>query len=324
MQQLIATHYSDMEAQQKQAIIDMEELAQLINFDNVAVTEQERAEAMEAEDVNVLTYGKEKINDILNDQLTQADLEKEKENAVAPTPEVGDYGYTELGQDAEEVVFDFVPEAEPEETPAEEAAPEEPTETSTDEGNVDEAEAEDDWSFIDSLDVGQSAASVTPEVQAAAQKMSEPVDKENTATTFKERREIKKRKKEEEKQRKAEEKRRLEQEKKERKERMKKLEEENKAAAATSFAPTSSKKAKPANPYTPTAQQILSPQNNPEQPAEQTKSAAPEVTITSSGGANGNAARPRTFIPRSYTPISVTPENVHDLIGDKKKDKKKK
>ena len=82
MQQLITTHYADMEAQQRQAIIDMEELAQLINFDNVAVTEQERAEAMEAEDVNVLTYGKEKINDILNDQLTQAELEKEMYLAI--------------------------------------------------------------------------------------------------------------------------------------------------------------------------------------------------------------------------------------------------
>ena len=143
-----------MEAQQKQAIIYMEEWAQLINFDNVAVTEQEREEAMQAEDINVLTYGKEKVNEILNDQLTQDELEKEKENAVAPTPEVGDYGYTELGQNAEEVVFDFVPEAEPEPEPEQEAAPEEtPEEPATEE--ADEATVEDDWSFIDSLGRGR-------------------------------------------------------------------------------------------------------------------------------------------------------------------------
>ena len=315
MQQLIATHYSDMEAQQKQAIIDMEELAQLINFDNVAVTEQEREEAMQAEDINVLTYGKEKVNEILNDQLTQDELEKEKENAVAPTPEVGDYGYTELGQNAEEVVFDFVPEAEPEPEPEQEAAPEEtPEEPAAEE--VDEATVEDDWSFIDSLDAGQTGAAASTEAAARpAPRPITPEDRENTATTAKERRELKKQRKLEEKARKAEEKHRRELEKKERKERLKKLEEENKAAAAASFAPTAPKKS--ANPYTPTAQEILAPQ------PEQNKPKAPDVTINASGGANNGAARPRTFIPRSYTPISVTPDNVHDLIGDKKKDKKK-
>ena len=317
MQQLIATHYSDMEAQQKQAIIDMEELAQLINFDNVAVTEQEREEAMQAEDINVLTYGKEKVNEILNDQLTQEELEKEKENAVAPTPEVGDYGYTELGQNAEEVVFDFVPEAEPEPEPEPEAAPEEtPAEPVAEEGE--EALAEDDWSFIDSLDAGQASGSAEP---AAKPKIIVPEDRENTATTAKERRELKKQRKLEEKARKAEEKHRREMEKKERKERLKKLEEENRAAAAASFAPTTPKKS--ANPYTPTAQEILAPQQAPAQQPEQNKPKAPDVTINASGGNNGGAARPRTFIPRSYTPISVTPDNVHDLIGDKKKDKKK-
>ena len=314
MQQLIATHYSDMEAQQKQAIIDMEELAQLINFDNVAVTEQEREEAMQAEDINVLTYGKEKVNEILNDQLTQDELEKEKENAVAPTPEVGDYGYTELGQNAEEVVFDFVPEAEPEPEPEQEAEPEEaPEEPAAEEG--DEATVEDDWSFIDSLEVGQSGAAASTEAAARPAPRITPEDRENTATTAKERRELKKQRKLEEKARKAEEKHRRELEKKERKERLKKLEEENKAAAAASFAPTAPKKS--ANPYTPTAQEILAPQ------PEQNKPKAPDVTINASGGANNGAARPRTFIPRSYTPISVTPDNVHDLIGDKKKDKKK-
>ena len=317
MQQLIATHYSDMEAQQKQAIIDMEELAQLINFDNVAVTEQEREEAMQAEDINVLTYGKEKVNEILNDQLTQEELEKEKENAVAPTPEVGDYGYTELGQNAEEVVFDFVPEAEPEPEPEPEAAPEEtPAEPVAEEGE--EALAEDDWSFIDSLDAGQASGSAEP---VAKPKIIVPEDRENTATTAKERRELKKQRKLEEKARKAEEKHRREMEKKERKERLKKLEEENRAAAAASFAPTTPKKS--ANPYTPTAQEILAPQQAPAQQPEQNKPKAPDVTINASGGNNGGAARPRTFIPRSYTPISVTPDNVHDLIGDKKKDKKK-
>ena len=320
MQQLIATHYSDMEAQQKQAIIDMEELAQLINFDNVAVSEQERAEAMQAEDVNVLTYGKEKINDILNDKSTPAELEQEKENAVAPTPEVGDYGYSELGQDAEEVVFEFVPEAEPEEVPAEEV---EVTEEEAKEATVGDEieateEAEDDWSFIDSLDVDQAAA---PSEQAAAPKIITPEDRENTATTAKERRELKKQRKLEEKVRKAEEKHRRELEKKERKERLKKLEEENKAAAASRFAPTSPKKS--ANPYTPSAQEILAPKPAPQQP-EATK-AAPETTVKASGGVAANgAARPRTFIPRSYTPISVTPDNVHDVLGDKKKDKKDK
>ena len=317
MQQLIATHYSDMEAQQKQAIIDMEELAQLINFDNVAVTEQEREEAMQAEDINVLTYGKEKVNEILNDQLTQEELEKEKENAVAPTPEVGDYGYTELGQNAEEVVFDFVPEAEPEPEPEPEAAPEEtPAEPVAEEGE--EVLAEDDWSFIDSLDAGQASGGTEP---AAKPKIIVPEDRENTATTAKERRELKKQRKLEEKARKAEEKHRREMEKKERKERLKKLEEENRAAAAASFAPTTPKKS--ANPYTPTAQEILAPQQAPAQQPEQNKPKAPDVTINASGGNNGGAARPRTFIPRSYTPISVTPDNVHDLIGDKKKDKKK-
>ena len=311
MQQLIATHYSDMEAQQRQAIIDMEELAQLINFDNVTATEQERAEAMTAEDVDVRTYGMEQINGIMNDQLTQSELDEARQNAVAPTPEVGDYGYTELGQNAEEVVFEFVPEAEPEETPAEEPAPAEPAaDTAAEEESG--ADVTDDWSFIDELDVGETVP--TPAVD-----LSEPQDRENTPTTFKERWANWKKKRAEEKARKAEEKRRREEEKKAQKERLKKLEEENKAAAA-SFAPTAPKKS--ANPYTPTAQEILAPQNNPapEQPIQQ----HPDITINTSGGANGSAARPRTFIPRSYTPISVTPDNVHDVIGDKKKDKKKK
>ncbi len=309
MQELIATHYSDMEAQQKQAIIDMEELAQLINFDNVVATEQERTEAMQAEDINVLTYGKEQINDILNDQLTQEELEKEKETAVPPTPEVGDYGYTELGQDAEEVTFEFVPEAEPEpEQEKEEAEPvaEEPTAGEEEKGEV---SAEDDWSFIDSLQAEPSA-----KTEAPVPTFAEPEDRENKPTTFKERWANWKKRRQEEKQRKAEEKARREQEKRERKERLKKLEEENKKAAASSFAPTSPKKS--TNPYTPTAQEILAPQA-----PEQTKPKTPDATITSSGGTNGGAARPRTFIPRSYTPISVTPENVHDVIGDKKKKK---
>jgi hypothetical protein len=61
------------------------------------------------------------------------------------------------------------------------------------------------------------------------------------------------------------------------------------------------------------------------QQPEETKPAAPEANVKTSGGApqQGGAARPRTFIPRSYTPISVTPDNVHDVLGDKKKDKKK-
>ena len=315
MQQLIATHYSDMEAQQRQAIIDMEELAQLINFDNVAVTEQERAEAMQAEDVNVLTYGMEQINGIMNDQLTEDQLDEQRANAVPPTPEVGDYGYTELGQDAEEVVFDFVPEEEHEEAPAEEPAPEEAAQEPAEEEST-ETPAQDDWSFIDELDVGDSAtAAATPTVD-----LSQPQDHENAPMSFKERMALRKQKRAEEKEKKAEEKRRREEEKKEQKERLKKLEEENKAAAAASFAPTTKKSA---NPYTPTAQQILSPQQPTPAPAEP-KPQTPDITINTSGGANGGTARPRTFIPRSYTPISITPDNVHDVIGDKKKDKKKK
>ena len=314
MQQLIATHYSDMEAQQRQAIIDMEELAQLINFDNVSLTETEKAEAMEAEDIDVRTYGMEQINDIMNDQLTQAELDAERAAAVAPTPEVGDYGYTELGQDAEEVVFEFVPEAEPEPV-EEEVAPEEvPEEPTTAEGIDIGSAADDDWSFIDELSGGTNTAP-TPTIDLSTEK-----DRENTPTTFKERWASWKKKKAEEKEKKAEEKRRREEEKKSQKERLKKLEEENKAAAAASFAPTSPKKH--TNPYTPTAQEILAPQQAPQPKPEQQ---APEVTITASGGnsaANNNgAARPRTFIPRSYTPISVTPDNVHDVIGDKKKKK---
>ena len=310
MQQLIATHYSDMEAQQRQAIIDMEELAQLINFDNVAVTEQERAEAMQAEDVDVRTYGMEQINDILNDQRTEAELEEDRRNAVAPTPEVGDYGYTELGQDAEDVVFDFVPEPDPEETPAEEPVVEEtaPAEETQEEET---GATSDDWGFIDSLETGDEAASATPAID-----LSTPEDRENKPTTFKERWANWKKKRAEEKARKAEEKRRREEEKKARKERMKKLEEENKAAAA-SFAPTAPKKS--TNPYTPTAQEILAPQQ-PTTPVE--NATHPDITINASGGTNAGGARPRTFIPRSYTPISVTPDNVHDVIGDKKKKKK--
>ena len=319
MQQLITTHYADMEAQQRQAIIDMEELAQLINFDNVAATEQEREEAMQAEDVNVLTYGKEKINEVLNDKLSEEELEKEKENAVAPTPEVGDYGYAELGQDAEEVIFELLPEAEPEPEPEEEPqeVPAEPEEPAADEN----ATAEDDWSFIDELEVDEkdkAAAPVNIDLSANA-------DRENVATSREERKAYKQRMKEEAKAKKEEEKRRKEQEKQERKERMKRLEEENKAASAASFAPTAPrpKKAAPTNPLTPTAEEILAPKPASQQPEEQTEQ-KPIATITASGGAAG--ARPRTFVPRSYTPISVTPENIHEVLGDdkkKKKDKKK-
>ena len=313
MQQLIATHYSDMEAQQRQAIIDMEELAQLINFDNVAVTETERAEAMTAPDVDPLTYGMEEINDILNDQRTEEELEQDRQNAVAPTPEVGDYGYTELGQDAEEVVFEFVPEAEPEETTAEEAEPEEtPVAADTSAEEDASAPAADEWSFIDSLEASDGAATTpTPVVNLTAEE-----DRENKPTTFRERWENWKRKRAEKKAKKAEEKRRREEEKKAQKERLKKLEEENKAAAAASFAPKKS-----TNPYTPTAQEILTPQNNPTPAPERTAPVAPDVQINTSGGTSGGAARPRTFIPRSYTPISITPDNVHDVIGDKKKKK---
>ena len=308
MQQLIATHYSDMEAQQRQAIIDMEELAQLINFDNVTVTEQERREAMEAEDVNVLTYGKEKINDILNDKMTPEQLEAENEEAVAPTPEVGDYGYTELGQDAEEVVFDLVPEQEPEEV-AEEVPEEQPAEEPVAEDDNASA-ASDDWSFIDNLTVDESA-------MAAAEKPKiepEPEEKKEEKLTLRQRWENWKKRRAEAKAKKAEEKARREQEKKEREERLKKLEEENKAAAS-SFAPSDPNRKK--NPYTPTAQEILKPQEAPK-PQETPQTAKPDATITTSGN-GGGGARPRTFIPRSYTPISITPDNVHDVLGDKKK-----
>ena len=314
MQQLIATHYSDMEAQQRQAIIDMEELAQLINFDNISVTEQERRDAMEAEDVNVLTYGKEEINEVLNDKLTPEELEKEKQEAVAPTPEVGDYGYTELGQNAEEVVFDFVPEQEPEETPAEEAVAEsQPEQTEAEPVEEESAASTDEWSFIDNLTVDESTAAPTPVVD-----LSKPEDKENVPTTLSQRWANWKKRRAEAKAKKAEEKARREQEKKERKERLKKLEEENKAAAAASFAPTEPRKK--SNPYTPTAQEILAPQAMPK-PTEEPQVVKPEATITESGHSENGTARARTFIPRSYTPISITPDNVHDVLGDKKKKK---
>jgi len=323
MQQLITTHYADMEAQQRQAIIDMEELAQIINFDNVAVTEQEKADAMQAEDVNVLTYGKEQINSVLNDKLSPEELEKEKEEAVAPTPEVGDYGYTELGQNAEEVLFELVPEAE--ETPEPEEQPqevsEEPVAEPEEEAESTLAGGDDEWSFIDELAVDEKDKAKTP----VNVDLSKPEDRENVATSREERKAYKQRMKEEAKAKKAEEKRRKEQEKLERKERLKRLEEENKAAAAASFAPTAPRPKKGAqpNPLTPTAQDILAPKAPVAPPEEKEK--APVATITASGGQNG--VRPRTFVPRSYTPISVTPENIHEVLGDgkdKKKDKKKK
>ncbi|MBO4473150.1 MAG: hypothetical protein J5765_05005 [Clostridia bacterium] len=324
MQQLITTHYADMEAQQRQAIIDMEELAQMINFDNVTASEQEKAEAMQAEDVNVLTYGKEQINSILNDKLTEEELAAEKENAVAPTPEVGDYGYTELGQDAEEVVFELVPEAEPEPVAEEEAPAEEPAPEPEigDESAL--AGGEDDWSFIDQLAVDEKEK---PKQPAVAVDLTKPEDRENVATSREERRAFKQRMKEEAKAKKAEEKRRKEQEKQERKERMKRLEEENKAAAAASFAPTAPRPKRGAqpNPLTPTAEEILAPKP-PVTPPTEGAEKPPIATITASGGTT-SGARPRTFVPRSYTPISVTPENIHEVLGDgkdKKKDKKKK
>ena len=322
MQQLISTHYADMEAQQKQAIIDMEELAQLINFDNVAVTEQERADAMQAEDINVLTYGKEQINDILNDKLDAEALEKEKEEAVAPTPEVGDYGYTELGQDAEEVIFDMIPEAEPEEAPAAEEVPEEAPEEEKPEPTAGDGSvlpsAEEEWSFIDELQVDEKDKKKPVDIDLSA-----PVDRENVATSKEERKAYKLRMKAEAKAKKEEEKKRREQEKLEQKERIKRLEEENKAASTASFAPTMPRpKKQQANPLTPSAAEILQPkQNVPETPQENVAKQAP--TITSSGG-NAGAGRARTFIPRSYTPLSVTPENIHDVLGDKDKKKKDK
>ena len=313
MQDLITAHYADMEAQQRQAIIDMEELAQLINFDNVTASEQERAEAMEAEDVDVLTYGMDQINGVLNEQRTQEELEQARAEATPPTPEVGDYGYTELGENAEEVVFDYVPEAEPSEQPAEEAEPEESETESEEDTSV--VTPQDEWAFIDELETGSesgvaASAPVTPVPEA---------DRADRPTTFRERWESWKRRRAEEKAKKAEEKRRRAEEKKAQKERMKRLEEENRAAAAASFAPTTPKK--PSNPYTPSAQEILAPKPQPTVPPTTPQPTAPDITITSSGGgtSSGGTARPRTFIPRSYTPVSITPENVHDVIGDKKK-----
>lgn len=316
MQELITTHYADMEAQQKQAIVDMEELAALINFDSVTATEEERKEAMAAEDVNVLTYGKDDINEILHDKLTPEELEKEKEEAVAPTPEVGEIGYTELGQDAEDIVFDFVPEEEPEPEP--EPEPEE----------EDDTPAGDDWAFIDELNVDDKLVNKDVKVDLSDK------DRENVATTKEERKAFKQKQKEEEKAKKDAEKARKAQEKAERKERLKRLEEENKAQAAPSFSPTSPKPKKtPApNPYTPSAKDILSPKPapKPQDQAEEIEKPIereiPKVVETPpTGGQEG--AHPRTFIPRSYTPLSITPENVHDVIGDKKdkkKDKKRK
>ena len=329
MQQLIATHYSDMEAQQKQAIIDMEELAELINFDNVTVSEEERQEAMTAEDVNVLTYGKEEINDILNEPLTPSQLEKEKEEAVAPTPEVGEIGFEELGQDAEEVIFEIDEDAEAAER-AEEAATEEPAEEEAEEQTeeasyaADAADtavsADDEWSFIDSLKVDAPAKGTTPAVTLAA----EPEDRENIAVSRAERKAYKQKLKAEKKAQKEAEKARIEQEKREQKERLKRLEEENKKAAAASYAPTMPRQKKAPNPYTPTAADILAPKPN-----DSLEKTAPqqEATVIKTSGttpASTAAGRPRTFVPRSYTPISITPDNVHEVLGDGKDKKKKK
>ena len=333
MQQLIATHYSDMEAQQKQAIIDMEELAELINFDNVTVSEEERQEAMQAEDINVLTYGKEQINDMLNERLTPSQLEREMEEAVAPTPEVGEIGYEELGQDSEEVIFEIDEEAEAEEQQTEEAAaseegaaPEEggeeaaeATPYAADAATVEGATADDEWNFIDSLRV-DTPVSTTPAVTLTP----EQEDRENVAVSRAERKAYKQRLKAEKKAQKEAEKARREQEKKERKERLKRLEEENKKSAATSFAPTTPRPKKTPNPYTPSAQDILAPK-----PTEGTEATTPpqEGTVIKTSGstpASNAAGRPRTFVPRSYTPISITPENVHEVLGDGKDKKKKK
>lgn len=350
MQQLIATHYSDMEAQQKQAIIDMEELAELINFDNVTVTEAEKQEAMQAEDINVLTYGAERVNDILNDKQTPEELEASKSEAVAPVPEVGDYGYEELGQNAEEVIFELIPEEEPESETVvaeETAVPEEQAEEivaetiSTEpksEGTVGEmGSLDDDWSFIDDLKVDTKAAKPAPEVKFA------PVhDKENAAATKEERKLFKQKQKAEAKAQKEAEKARREQEKKETKERIKRLDEENKAAAASSFAPTAPRVKKNAfNPkFTPSAETILAPKANapveqkeqapqttpitpvPESTQPAAKQSAP--TTTSTVSTTTGAPRARTFIPRSYTPLSVTPDNIHEILGDEKDKKGKK
>ncbi len=323
MQQLISTHYSDMEAQQKQAIIDMEELAQLINFDNVTVSEQERADAMQAEDINVLTYGKEQINEILNDKLDAEALEKEKEEAVAPTPEVGDYGYTELGQDAEEVVFELVDEEEPESKAEPEEAPvqEEPAQEEDTADTDFVAGADEDWSFIDELKVDEKSK---PAADLSKINLATEEDRENVATSKEERKAYKLKMKEEAKAKKEEEKQRREQEKIEQKERLKRLEEENKAATTVSFAPTAPRPKKQPNPFTPSASEILSPKT-PVDTAPK-KEETPSVVVHSSGGGD-TAGRPRTFIPRSYTPLSITPENVHEVLGDKdkkKKDKKRK
>ena len=315
MQDLITAHYADMEAQQRQAIIDMEELAQIINFDNVAATEQERAEAMQAEDVDVLTYGMSEINGILNEQRTDAELEADRAAVTAPTPEVGDYGYTELGQDAEEVVFEIVPEAEPTEEAVADTA-EQPAEEPVVEDSA-ETTAQDEWAFIDELQVDESATTAaTPTAEQPAATVAASTVPADKPTTLFRRIGIWWRKKKEERARRAEERR-------ERRERMKRLDEANRAAAATSFAPTARR---PANPYTPTAQDILSPQQQPQTaPQQTTPTTAPQTapqqqpTSTPSGSTTGGAARPRTFIPRSYTPISVTPENVHEVLGDKKK-----
>ena len=332
MQQLIATHYSDMEAQQRQAIIDMEELAELINFDNVTVSEEERQEAMQAEDINVLTYGKEQINDLLNDKLTPAQLEQEMAEAVPPVPEVGEVGYEELGQDAEEVTFELDEEAEAEEAAEEAAAQEAAMQSAEGEESTEEpaaaadattegaASADDEWSFIDSLQV-ETPKTATP----ATVLPTEPEDRENVAVSRAERKAYKQRLKAEKKAKKEAERARREQEKKERKERMRRLEEENKKTFTASYAPTSPRPKKNPNPYTPTAEEILAPKPIAEGTEPPTTPQDTPVIKTSGTASAGSAAgRPRTFVPRSYTPISITPENVHEVLGDGKDKKKKK
>ncbi|MBQ9370515.1 MAG: hypothetical protein IJU10_05550, partial [Clostridia bacterium] len=309
-----------------------EELAELINFDNVTVSEEERQEAMQAEDINVLTYGKEQINDLLNDKLTPAQLEQEMAEAVPPVPEVGEVGYEELGQDAEEVTFELDEEAEAEEAAEEAAAQEAAMQPAEGEESAEEpaaaadattegaASADDEWSFIDSLQV-ETPKTATP----ATVLPTEPEDRENVAVSRAERKAYKQRLKAEKKAKKEAERARREQEKKERKERMRRLEEENKKTFTASYAPTSPRPKKNPNPYTPTAEEILAPKPIAEGTEPPTTPQDTPVIKTSGTASAGSAAgRPRTFVPRSYTPISITPENVHEVLGDGKDKKKKK
>ncbi len=323
MQQLISTHYMDMEAQQRQAIIDMEELAELINFDNIVTTEKEKEEAMAAEDIDVRTFGKKEINDKLVKKLTKEELNAEIENSQELVPEPGEYGYVDFADNAEAVEFDIIPEVEVPDMPEEE--PEQvPEETATVEkvaGTI--GMTEEDWAFMDNMpDVKEP---VVKEQLVASKKVTEDiaVKVQIEPKTVKQ------------KLSKAELKIAKAKAKEEEVARKKALEEERKKVTA-SFVPTAKEREqvaeavqKPAAVLPPNEKEVstvekIATEQRPEASVEKASIGTSANISSAEQSASGGAQRPRTFIPRSYTPMSVTPENVKEILGEPEGKKKKK